>query len=98
MKCDFCCLPDPTWKYPDLNFVANEICLSVGAWAACDTCHDLIQRNDAKALAELSTLMMLATHPELEPNRQSIFDDMIQLHQRFLVHRQGEPERITCST
>lgn len=54
--CDFCLAPNPTWEYPagqveiDLPHPDN-INRSRDEWAACDACHDLIERGPLIRLA-----------------------------------------------
>jgi len=67
--CDFC-RSVPTWDYPAHDFTAQVLAVSSrqdvtditelepqgsrGGWAACDTCHDLIEAGDWDQLAERS--------------------------------------------
>jgi hypothetical protein len=44
-RCDFCNADFPSWQLPCETFINPVGEMSVGAWAACDTCGDLISRN-----------------------------------------------------
>lgn len=59
--CDFCNSADVTWTYPAADFDAGVDVVDVengerfgnmmiGAWAACDNCHDAIESGDREAL------------------------------------------------
>ena len=45
LKCDFCSSPEPVWAYAARDFVAYlahpVVGESLGAWAACEECHEL---------------------------------------------------------
>lgn len=51
--CDFCSEPNPTWEFPAENFMANGG-LSVGGWAACEKCAELVCNRRWLDLAERS--------------------------------------------
>lgn len=51
LRCDFCFAPHPTWTVPCDDFDSSTgDAGSLGPWAACDTCHLLIEANDCKKL------------------------------------------------
>ena len=54
--CDFCSAPNVAWRYPAQSFLAYAIAgvvgQSVGDWAACRTCHELIEAGDRRGLLE----------------------------------------------
>jgi Zn-finger protein len=98
--CDFCFGP-VMWRYPCESFVGptaeNDkrqwVQESVGAWAACNDCHALIENNQLMELAERS--YNSANAPEgwdqikrLIPKRELIRQFRV-LHDQFLSHRLG---------
>jgi hypothetical protein len=99
--CDFCFGP-VMWRYPCESFVGptaeNEKQLwiqeSVGAWAACDICHQLIETDRRMELAERS--YNSANAPEgwdqikrIIPKRELIGHFRV-LHDQFFYWRRGE--------
>lgn len=62
MKCDFCSSPAVRWRYParDVNMGVvlsggkSVMHNSRGDWAACDTCHDMIEAGDYTSLLNRS--------------------------------------------
>jgi hypothetical protein len=55
--CDFCREPAPAepWAYPAKDFAAitgNIVLDFLGAWIACDTCVEYIERDDFDDLAQ----------------------------------------------
>ena len=48
--CDFCSARAPRWVYPCVDFSALPGQQSIGAWAACDTCHRLISARRWRAM------------------------------------------------
>ena len=106
--CDFC-RATPVWEYPCADFVtavmgvskdgtikvADPPEVSVGAWVACDPCHDFIEAGDWDGLAE-HTLKAEWMDPKLRkpfPNelaRQRTKAAVMEFHQAFSAHRHGE--------
>jgi hypothetical protein len=99
--CDICFGRPVMWRYPCDSFVGptaeNDkqvwIQESVGAWAACATCHTLIEADRRMDLAERS--YNAADAPEgwgeikrLIPKRELIGHFRV-LHDQFLFHRLG---------
>ena len=93
MLCDFCSGPGPAWRYPAESFIAYctaELAgESVGDWAACGHCHDLIEANDRAGLAQRSLDELMARHPEAKPAAAAFHQHLVELHERFFVHRKG---------
>jgi hypothetical protein len=82
--CDFCSQPGCTWTYPCESFRVGTYG-SVGNWAACDTCHRAITRNDWNSI----TKRAVAHHP---PAMQPAARTWVrQIHTEFRRHRQGPP-------
>jgi hypothetical protein len=88
LVCDFCLEGNPRWAYPARDFdlqvgpVAHH---SQGGWAACPTCHDLIERDDFEQLLQRAAG---AFAPE------SIREVFRRLFDIFRQHRTGPAERI----
>ena len=91
--CDFCSAPAPAWRYPARTFlaycVANVAGESVGDWAACDACHQLIEAEDRQGLAQRSLDEMILKHPEARPAAAALYEDLAGLHDQFFAHRIG---------
>lgn len=67
MICDFCSAPNPRWKYPAQDFdawrVNNVAGRSIGLWAACDHCDELIRKGDWEGLARYSAEKLIVNTP-----------------------------------
>lgn len=67
--CDFCSSPDVAFVYPARNFAAyvfdGIVGRSVGDWAACPTCHGLIESDRQADLVERSLVTLLERQPEM---------------------------------
>ncbi len=65
-QCDFCSSRQPTWEYPCRDFItmafvtnhATHTQGSKGEWLACDTCHELIERNARGELVDRQIEML----------------------------------------
>lgn len=99
--CDICFGRPVTWRYPCESFVGPTaengrqlwIQESVGAWAACDICHALIESDQRMELAERS--YNSANAPDawelikrVIPKRELIGHFRV-LHDQFFFHRVG---------
>lgn len=93
LQCDFCSAPCPIWRYPARSFVAyrasNLAGESVGDWAACDSCHDLIEADDRRHLAQRSLDELILKHPEAKAAAEILLRDLADLHRQFFEHRHG---------
>ena len=91
--CDFCSAPDAVWRHPARDFigyvVSGVVGQSVGDWAACKGCHELIVADDRVRLTETSVLTFIARHPELEAFRSELATQMEILHAQFFDNRTG---------
>ena len=91
--CDFCSRSRVAWRYPARSFVAYVIASiggeSVGDWAACDECHDLIESGDSKGLKERSLNALIGRHPEMASVRDSLAEHLAALHMLFFENRTG---------
>ncbi len=60
LVCDFCSSLDVLWRYPVRTFKSYVLQVeSLGDWAACGKCHDLIEAGKIEELAKRSA----ETHP-----------------------------------
>lgn len=66
---------------------------SADDWAACDTCHDLIEDGDRMALARRSVDKDIERHPEAEHERPVLMAMTRAMHDKFFDHRNGEAFR-----
>lgn len=100
--CDFCSDPDVKWRYPCYSHVGLVTDLpglqlldqSVGDWAACDTCHDLIERSDRDALAKRTIdgmLEMMRALPAFTAIRSEVETQVRTIQDRFWSNRDGAP-------
>jgi len=96
--CDFCFAKHPRWAYPcGVVQIDNHptIDMSDDDWAACDTCHDLIEAGDVAALAERvyeQQKTMVAEQPNLKmPPHDDVILQFRALFYRFSQARTGAP-------
>ena len=86
--CDFCSAPDAGWRHPARSFIGyvarGVVGESVGDWAACHECHQLIVSGDRARLTERSVLTFIARHPELEVVKTELATEMGILHAQLL--------------
>lgn len=91
-RCDFCSGGPVTWSYPALNFVAyvSDAIFgeSVGAWAACDACHALIEASDRSGLTARAMRDLVRILPAGEATHE-LTAQMAALHDRFFAVRTG---------
>jgi|SRR5262245_12559577 len=101
--CDFCSSPAVTWSYDvdDFHIVdrpeVHEGWGSTGGWAACDTCHDLIEAGDPEAVAMNSMQTFFKTHPEIpdQPEyRSRVYEHVRTVHSEFWKHKHGPGKHI----
>lgn len=94
--CDFCSEPEVAWRYPARNFLAYAIAgvvgQSVGDWAACPTCHALIEAGDRKGLSERSLRTLLDKNPEMRAAASELREDIAGFHEMFFANRLGEAQ------
>jgi hypothetical protein len=96
--CDFCSDPDAAWRHPAQSFIGyvapGVVGESVGDWAACQQCHQLIVSDDRMRLTERSVLTFIAMHPELEAVKTELATQMGILHAHFFENRTGPASAI----
>jgi hypothetical protein len=91
--CDFCSEPSVVFRYPARSFVAYvEAGItgeSVGDWAACPTCHELIQTGDRAGLVDRSLHTLLEKHPEMHDAEAELRAQIAGFHGMFFANRAG---------
>ncbi len=97
IKCDFCSAQEPAWVYPTRNFVAYFspplVGESVGAWAACEVCHRLIEAGDREGLAVRSLDELIFQWPEAAIAAPALKGELRRLHELFFANRAGPATR-----
>lgn len=105
--CDFCSEniePEQAFSYPcgdfmyDIAIAGGPDNWSKGDWAACETCHLLIESDERKALSLRSVEMEMKRHPEHQDRRYVAFAVATQIHKGFFEHRSGPVYRGPPST
>jgi len=93
--CDFCSEPNVVFRYPARNFVAYVAAgvtgESVGDWAACTICHELIQAGDRCGLSERSLRTLVEKHPEMRDVEEELGAQISDFHRKFFASRSGVP-------
>ena len=91
--CDFCSAPNVAWRYPAQSFLAYAIAgvvgQSVGDWAACRTCHELIEAGDRRELLERSLGTLLEKNPEMRPAESELRSQIAHFHRLFYANQTG---------
>ena len=89
--CDFCSAPDAGWRHPARSFIGyvapGVVGESVGDWAACQECHQLIISGNRAGLTERSVLTFIVVHPELGVIQAELATKMGILHAQFFDNR-----------
>ena len=84
--CDFCSSIPVRWRYPAATFAVSVVVFA-DDWAACDTCHELLERDDRDALLQRSAALAPAPLTELpEGLRQAM---IAPIHREFFKYRHG---------
>ena len=102
--CDFCSRAQEEgevfWTYPCANFIypvspPTDVPSggSMGGWAACDACHELIEALDLDTLARRSVDADLHRHPHMNDRRQELLSATTRMQLAFMRHRIGEPRK-----
>ena len=90
--CDFCSSPTVTWRYPAVTFSVEGI-TSVSDWAACDSCHVLIETNDRDGLLDRSVNLFPGLNEVPADDRGGaavrLRGMIAPLHDGFRASRQG---------
>ncbi|MFN7544970.1 MAG: hypothetical protein ACK5TN_19495 [Acidobacteriota bacterium] len=93
--CDFCSSPDVAFVYPARTFAAyvfdGIVGESVGDWAACPTCHGLIDSDRQADLVERSLVTLLESQPEMTCAAVELRAQLRSFHLMFFCNRVGSP-------
>lgn len=98
--CDFCSNKNPTWDYPASDFEYKPDNFSSvgegsrGNWAACETCHRMIERGDYRALA-VHSAKRLAKEKLGGMDYRPLVKGLASRHQGFKDHRTGPPRLLS---
>ena len=98
--CDFCSKEgrEEIWSYPCADFIYGiEIAgypkgASKGEWAACQTCHELIEADDYDGLLRRAVDAEIGKSPELSQYRPMFLAMVGEIHKGFRANRTGAPE------
>lgn len=91
--CDFCSSEEPRYLEDCEDFEAKPFdvtfkAMSRGAWAACATCHTMIQHRHWKLLKERAVAALLSKYPSLPKSRVQHGVELI--HGQFRNHKPVE--------
>ena len=95
--CDFCSSEPGVFRYPATTFIAEGLSTadyaqqSIGDWAACATCHAMIEGAEMASLTIRSLNFLCQKEPTYEPFREELYQEMFMLFRQFRQHRCGEP-------
>ena len=85
-KCDFCGAEGVVWLYSAKNFdyimVDGETYRSLGEWAACEICAELIEKGDREGLVERSTDFSSHSYA-LSPKMKKLLKVELRIFQSF---------------
>jgi len=91
--CDFCSERDAKWLFEANNFRAWTVedlqKMLAGGWSACDTCKQLVEKNDAKALIvrSIETMVNNAEFKITSTELRSLRDGIAKLIYDFFAKR-----------
>jgi hypothetical protein len=101
-KCDFCSQRPVRWSYPARDFIRKTKIGphaletgSRGGWAACQECHEIIQRADRGALAKRSARMLPQFGVLGRQERRRAERELRAIHDDFWRSREGAPVEVT---
>jgi len=97
--CDFCSSSAVRWSYPARDFVVSDLTErlraqelpgvgSEGSWAACETCHRLIQHGDRTAIAVRAGRKFARRY---DVPASLVLPELRKLHDQFWANREGPP-------
>lgn len=104
--CDFCGTSGCTWEYDvraattvlDTDLGEGESAAIVteqtGAWLGCDPCHDLIEAENERGLAERAADLTIQRNKWPASVRDKVVDLLRANHAPFWQGRQGAPRRL----
>jgi hypothetical protein len=85
--CDFCSDPHPVVNEAARDFDVNPgpVGRSIGAWGACQTCHELIARDDWAGLEKRAFEAMRRIYPQ--SSRKDTLLSVQAIQRQFRIHR-----------
>lgn len=90
--CDFCSQPGPRWRYPAKSYMDTKSGYgSVDDWAACETCHALIECDDDRSRRQL---VQRSLDRWSDAERRVLRPQIIEFHDQFRSHRTGPAEAL----
>jgi len=101
--CDFCSSQAVAWSYDvdDFQIIdrpeVHEGWGSVGNWAACDECHELVEAGDQRELAMHSLKTFFTSHPEVPDRpevRASVYEHIRKVHGEFWQKKKGPGKHV----
>ena len=97
--CDFCSAPDAGWRHPARSFIGyvagGVVGESVGDWAACQECHQLIvSGNRAATDRKIGRDLHCDGTRSLELVKTELATEMGILHANFFENRTGPASAI----
>lgn len=93
--CDFCCSHEAEWIHEanDCKFPGPLHVKSIGAWAACNACHSLIENSQHKELLNRSLEVYKRIYPDDEGHISIMRRIMNMSHETFWKNRTGKYEK-----
>ena len=92
-QCDFC-TEYPSWSYPTRDFpmyvLGIPVANSTGGFAACDTCHDMIESERWDDL--LNRSIDTSRIPNKDRIRRQLAETVGAMHKQFRDNRLGPAE------
>ncbi|MFF1555876.1 hypothetical protein ACFVX3_33215, partial [Rhodococcus erythropolis] len=76
--CDFCTTGQATWELPVNTFTNHSERIESGNWAACNTCANLIEKNQWNALVRRVTTQTLENHPDLPDTTTPLLETQLK--------------------
>lgn len=93
--CDFCSSKDVRWSYNAKDFIHPFMpnTMSIGAWAACDECRELIESSHWSELAVRSIELLPYSNQLSDEQKHEAKNMLLALHAMFAANRIGEAQK-----
>ncbi len=92
MKCDFCSSERVLYRYPCDSFRFYDGRESIGDWAACFVCSDIIECDQPIELLSRSITTFRKIYGHSMPALS--IDSLVELHKLFFMNRKGPRENV----
>ena len=96
--CDFCSAPDAGWRHPARSFIGyvapGVVGESVGDWAACQECHQLIISGQPRRADRKIGRDFHCPAPRAWSLKTELATEMGKLHANFFENRTGPASAI----